>query len=163
MRAGLDGDRGQCRRGSLWLLRRWLWVRGGGNGLIRDRQVTPWACVSPLSLVFAIFPEESMNGCNPQTLAGKESVTYRSYRIGSMGVAFSLNTLPGDSRVSFAWMMVAPSVCRFGSVGNGLSIINYYPIAWRLFERDTSSKIAERTMYSPQMQSFGFRVIKRCG
>ena len=96
MRAGLDGDRGQCRRGSLCLLRRW-WVWGGGNGLIRDRDVTPRACIPPLSLVFTVFPEEYMNGCNLEPLAGKGGVTYRSYRIGSMGVAFSLNTLAGDS------------------------------------------------------------------
>lgn len=65
--------------------------------------------------------------------------------------------------MSLAWMMVAPSVCRFGSVGNGLSMINYYAIAWGLFERETSSKIGERTMYSPQMQSSGFCVINRFG
>ena len=46
-----------------------------------------------------------------------------------MGVAFSLNTLAGESWVSRAWMIVAPSVCRFGRVGNDLSMINYCAIA----------------------------------
>lgn len=163
MRARLDGDRGQCRRRSLRLLRSWLRVRSGGDGLIRDRQVTPRACVSPLSLVFAVFPEERMNGCNPQPLVGKESVTYRSYRIGSMGVAFSLNTLPGDSRVSLAWMIVAPSVCRFGSVGKGLSMINYYQTAWRPFERDASSKVGETYNVFPADAIFWIQSHQRCG
>jgi len=83
-----------------------------------------------------------------------ESPAYRSYKIGSMGVAFSLNTLAGDSWVSLAWTIVAPSVCRFGRVGSGLSMINYYAIAWGVFEHETSSEVQERTMYSPQMQSF---------
>lgn len=54
-----------------------------------------------------------------------ESDMYRSYKIGSMGVAFSLNTLAGDCRVSLAWTIVAPSVCRFGRAGKALSMINY--------------------------------------
>jgi len=51
-----------------------------------------------------------------------------------MPVAFSLKTLAVDSGVSLAWMIVAPSVSRFGRVGSALSMINYYAIAWRTFE-----------------------------
>ena len=48
-----------------------------------------------------------------------------------MGVALSLKTLAGESRVSWAWTIVAPSVCRFGRVGKGLSMINYYAVRGR--------------------------------
>ena len=58
--------------------------------------------------------------------------------------------------MSRAWTMVAPSVCRFGRVGNGLSMINYCAIARRAFEYEISSEIQKRTMYSPQIQSFYF-------
>ena len=41
--------------------------------------------------------------------------------------------------MSRAWTIVAPSVCRFGRVGKGLSMINYYAVAWKVFEHETSS------------------------
>ena len=56
-----------------------------------------------------------------------------------MGVALSLKTLAGESWVSRAWTIVAPSVCRFGRVGKGLSMINYYAVAWKVFEHEMLS------------------------
>ena len=78
-----------------------------------------------------------------------------------MGVALSLKTLAGELWVSRAWTIVAPSVCRFGRVGKGLSMINYYAVAWKVFEHETSSGVQKRTIYSPQMQSFCY-VISMC-
>lgn len=100
--------------------------------------------------------KNGLSGCNRNRLweSIRAKDKYRSYKIGSIGVAFNLNTLARDSRVSLAWTMVAPSVCRFGRTGKGLSMINYYAIARACSEHETWGGAEERTMYSPQMQSF---------
>jgi len=56
----LDRNRGQRGRGSLLLLRCWLRIGCGWNGLVRHWEVTPWASVSPLPLVSAVFPKDDV-------------------------------------------------------------------------------------------------------
>ena len=100
----LDGDRGQRCCGSLLLLRWWLWILSRRDGLVGHWQVTSWAGVSPLSFIFTILPEERIERTESgiQNDRGYKSASYRSYRIGSVGVALSLNTLAGESWVSRA-------------------------------------------------------------
>ena len=43
--------------------------------------------------------------------------------------------------MSWAWTIVAPSVCRLGRVGKGLSMINYYAVAEEVFEHETWSGV----------------------
>lgn len=102
----------------------WARLHGGRCGLICNRKRTA-GTVKPVLFLVPTFSDEcgdwntfsSFSGATPGKM-----ITHRSMRIGSLGVAFSLNTRALASPASWQRMTTAPSVCLRGRAVKLLSM-----------------------------------------